>query len=241
MIPPCKILEWDSSFFDRRIARLIPPRLTPAILTAVDDWVLQHQIECVYFLCDAADGESIALAEQHGFHLTDIRLTLETSLGAGGTTGTETLPVHPVIPEQIPALKAIARASHTATRFYQDSHFQRSQCEALYETWIEKSCAGDADMVFTIQLEGEVAGYITCHLDSGAGGHIGLLAVAEVARGQGGGQALVQAALRWFQSRHITHVTVVTQGGSPQAQRLYQRCGFISRSVELWFHYWPTP
>jgi hypothetical protein len=31
---------------------------------------------------------------------------------------------------------------------------------------------------------------------------------------------------------------VVTQARNVPAQRLYQKCGFITRSVELWFHRW---
>ena len=31
---------------------------------------------------------------------------------------------------------------------------------------------------------------------------------------------------------------VVTQGRNIAGQRLYQRCGFLTRSVELWYHKW---
>ena len=240
MVPPCEILEWDSSFFGIRIARLNVRRLTAATMTALDNWALKNQIKCVYFLCEATDVGSIVLAEQHGFHLADIRMTLETSLSAGRIGTGEILPVRRATSEQTEALKAIARSSHKETRFYQDSHFEPARCDALYETWIEKSCKGNADMVFTVQLDEIVAGYITCHLDSESVGHIGLLAVADIVRGKGIGSALVHAALNWFNERQRSLVTVVTQGRSLQAQRLYQRCGFVSRSVELWYHYWPA-
>lgn len=240
MIPSFEILEWDSSFFGRRIARLVARHLTAATLTDLDEWVLKNQIECVYFLCEAADAESIALAEQHRFHLADIRMTLESRLRTDRIDSCETLSVRKATSEQTEALKAIARSSHKETRFYQDPHFQLSRCDALYETWIEKSCKDYADVVFTVQLGEMVAGYITCHLDSESAGHIGLLAVADIVRGKGVGSALVHAALNWFNDQQRSLVTVVTQGRSTQAQRLYQRCGFISRSVELWYHYWPA-
>jgi len=240
MVAPCEILEWDSSFFGRRIARLGVRRLTAAILTNLDDWVVKNQIECIYFLCQAMDSESIALAEEHRFRLADIRVTLETRLNADQVHACENLLVRRASAGQMGALKAIARLSHKETRFYHDPHFQQSRCDALYETWIEKSCNGYADMVYTVELGEIVAGYITCHLDNETAGHIGLLAVSEIARGKGVGSALIHAAMNWFAGQQRSLVTVVTQGRNIGAQRLYQRCEFVTRSVELWYHYWPT-
>jgi len=31
----------------------------------------------------------------------------------------------------------------------------------------------------------------------------------------------------------------VTQGSNIAAQRLYQRSGFLPKSVQLWYHFWP--
>jgi dTDP-4-amino-4,6-dideoxy-D-galactose acyltransferase len=235
----CEILEWDTSFFGRRIGRLVARRLSAATLVNLDDWVARNQIEGVYFLCEAADAESIALAEQHKFHLADIRVTLENCQpGAERICANEDLLVRRACSEQMEALKAIARSSHTDTRFYQDPHFQPSQCDGLYETWLEQSCTGDANMVLAAELGGKVAGYITCHLDSDVVGRIGLFAVAESARGHGVGTALIRAALGWFSDERRSRVTVVTQGRNVRGQRTYERCGFTTRSVELWYHYW---
>ncbi len=239
MVPPYEMLEWDSSFFGRRIARLVVRRLTAAALISLDDWVVKNQIDCVYFLCEAADSESIALAEQHRFHLADIRMTLENSLRIDRIDSRTTMSVRKAYAGQMEELKAIARSSHKETRFYQDPHFQTSRCDTLYETWIEKSCNGYADMVFTVELGEIVAGYITCHLDSEGVGHIGLLAVAGIARSKGVGSALIHASLNWFAGQQRSLVTVVTQGRNIRAQKLYQRCGFVTRAMELCYHYWP--
>ncbi len=81
-------------------------------------------------------------------------------------------------------------------------------------------------------------GYISCHLDGGARGRIGLFGVAYQARAHGAGTALVHAALGWFGQREVRTVTVVTQGNNSPAQQLYEHCGFLPASTMLWYHYW---
>ena len=69
-------------------------------------------------------------------------------------------------------------------------------------------------------------------------GQIGLVGVSAEARGRGVGHALVNHALDWFTRNDVEAVAVVTQGGNVAAQRLYQRCGFLTESVQLWYHKW---
>jgi ribosomal protein S18 acetylase RimI-like enzyme len=44
--------------------------------------------------------------------------------------------------------------------------------------------------------------------------------------------------VRWFSEEGVEVVSVVTQARNVRAQRLYQRYGFTTRSVKLWFHRW---
>jgi dTDP-4-amino-4,6-dideoxy-D-galactose acyltransferase len=236
----CEVLDWDSGFFGRRIARLLQPRLSARVLAVTQAWMARSQIECLYFRCSSTDSQSIALAERHGFDLVDIRVTLERQSANSLGFSEANLPVVKARPEQVAQLQAIARLSHKDSRFYQDSHFDATRCDELYAAWIENSCRGYADAVFASELEQSAVGYITCHLEGHAEGRIGLLAVSENARRGGVGSALVKAALEWFRARQRFHVSVVTQGRNIGSQRLYQRCGFVTSSVELWYHYWPA-
>jgi dTDP-4-amino-4,6-dideoxy-D-galactose acyltransferase len=234
----CNYLDWDSEFFSRRIARVASNRLTEETLKGVLSWSEENSIDCLYFLADAADKESAALAADNGFRFVDIRTTYERPLASDEDFGEKAPEIRLSIPEDIPALRSIAGVSHRDSRFYFDPNFSESACNALYETWIEKSCQGYAHAVLVAEIDGRAVGYISLHLDEGNVGQIGLIAVGADAKGHGLGKKLINESLRWFASQGVGRVTVVTQGRNVVAQRLYQRFGFMLTSVEVWYHRW---
>src|SRR5262249_21398752 len=124
---PCEFLEWDSDFFGCRIARLIAARLDAETHEHVRSWCQFHRIDCIYFLADPDDAESVRTAEDNGFRFVDIRITLAYEAGEGMPLGSErsleTNGIRPSRPEDVPGLRAIAGASHRSTRFYHDPHF----------------------------------------------------------------------------------------------------------------------
>jgi dTDP-4-amino-4,6-dideoxy-D-galactose acyltransferase len=185
------------------------------------------------------DPDTIRLAEDNRFHLVDIRVTLECHLNTA-LVGKSDLheSIRPFTPDDIPALRSIARESHHDSRFYHDPHFPKSLCDKLYETWIENSCNGYADAVLVAELDRQPVGYITCRKLDQTTGQIGLLGVHGDLQGRGLGQSLVREALRWFSEYNIGIISVVTQGRNCQAQRVYQQCGFMTYALQLWFHRW---
>jgi dTDP-4-amino-4,6-dideoxy-D-galactose acyltransferase len=234
----CERLEWDSQFFGRRIARFKGAFLTEPDIDNIRIWCEDNRIDCLYFLANSTDARTSRLAERNNFNLVDIRVTLEITLKAKPATSQAGLNVRSALARDIPMLQTIARASHRDSRFYYDGNFPGSLCDALYEVWIEKSCRGWAQTVLVAEDGGEPVGYISCHLPTPTTGKIGLVGVGQKAQGKGLGKGLVDAALRSFTEQGVESVMVVTQGRNVRAQRLYQRCGFVTRSVELWFHKW---
>jgi dTDP-4-amino-4,6-dideoxy-D-galactose acyltransferase len=233
----CRYLSWDSEFFQRRIARADIERLTEESLRKVTDWCSLNRIDCLYLLAAADDPRTIRLLEASGFILVDIRTTLEMRI-KGDQAVADRGRIRQARIEDIPILRKIAADSHGDSRFFSDGHFSEDKCRALYETWIEKSVNGWAKMVFVAELADQPVGYITCNVTADSG-EIGLLGCSLEAQGQGLGSQLVKASLDWFREKGATEVTVVTQGRNVRAQRAYQRAGFVTRSVQLWFHYWP--
>ncbi|MEP7359390.1 MAG: GNAT family N-acetyltransferase, partial [Anaerolineales bacterium] len=233
----CDFLEWDSEFFGARIARLKTATPDAAGMQAALAWCRRERIDCLYFLADSTNPAASDLAQDHQFRLVDLRVTLAGAARAN-TAAASPASLRAAEPSDAERLKAIARVSHRDTRFYADEHFPAGRCDALYETWIEKSVNGYADCVLMAEENGQALGYVACHLKPAAAGQIGLLAVAPGAQQRGLGQHLLRAALDWFHGHGVERVTVVTQGRNVKAQRLYQRAGFVTESIHLWYHAW---
>jgi len=236
----CKFLDWDSEFFRCQIARIIPNRLTSKDIGAIFRWCRDRSIDCLYFLADVDDPATVFEAEANEFHLVDIRITLERLIEAIPSANRRAFQgvIRPSKISDVPALRAMAKLSHRDSRFYYDGRFSRSRCDALYTTWIEKSCNGYANIVFVSEIGGVPAGYVSCHLAKQARAQIGLLGVHGNFWGKGIGEGLLNESLRWFAEQGAKRVAVVTQGRNCSAQRLYERCGFVTQSVQLWYHRW---
>jgi dTDP-4-amino-4,6-dideoxy-D-galactose acyltransferase len=216
--PVCTYLEWDSQFFQRRIARLNRHRLDQATMAECAHWCRQHRID----------------------HLTDIRVTLERVVIPEDFAANSFDGFRHAREDDLRALRTIARTSHHDTRFYFDGHFEQEKCDLLYATWIENSFRGFAQAVLVAEADGEPAAYLTCHLNDQAS-QIGLVGVGEGHRGKGLATKLVRAFLSWSREQGARRALVVTQGRNLPAQRLYQRNGFITSSVDLWYHRWFAP
>ena len=240
---PCKLLPWDTEFFGCRLGRVCGDTLSPELVVQIDDWSRSNQIHGLYFLARADAPATIQTAEQNGFGLVDIRVTLARELMNSDSSAGANLPagvrVRPVQPEDLPGLQVMARTGHQDTRFFNDGHFPRQRVEEFYSTWITLESQGRAQSVFVAARGRQPLGYASCHLESGASdGQIGLVGVAPEARGQGIGTGLVQTAVDWFRTQGARKVTVVTQGKNLAAQRLYQKCGFLGWNLQLWYHKW---
>ena len=240
---PCELLTWDSEFFGFRIARAWASRLTPTILRAITEWCEENHVECLYFLADSDDRDTIHLAEQNEFRLVDIRVTMTHDREGEPARRAQELPsaihIRSAQAGDVLVLRKIAGGSHTLSRFHFDRCIPSDLSQSFYQQWIENSCQGYADKVWVAEWDGRLSGYITCHLPgNGAPARIGLLGVDPGYHGHGLGKALVNQALTWFDHEHLHPIEVVTQGRNIPAQRLYQKCGFTVRTLQLWYHRW---
>lgn len=233
-------LPWDSRHFGFPIARANLRRLDLDSNRDLEAACRDQNIECLYFLADAADQSTIENLLAGGYDFVDIRLTLagqvndvprvSESAGVDCRMGSE-LDLQTLLP--------IVENSFTQSRFFVDRRFGSVKASSMYQIWLEKSLTTDyADAVVVAEMAERPVGFVTCHLQKTGEANIGLVGVADSARGLGCARGMVGHAAIWLAEKGIDRLNVVTQGRNLSAQRLYQRCGMVTRSVELWFHKW---
>jgi len=231
---------WDSAFFGASIAQITARRATAEGLSVAVEQARQESIDCLYFLADADEAETVRAAEANGFALVDVRLTLDCAIDRAAKTVPSPVDgtIRPARSEDLPRLMALARLSHRQTRFHADPRFDPARSDELYAQWIERSVGGDlADAVWVVDVDQTPRGYITASRGA-AVTSIGLIAVDPEYRGRGYGDRLLRTMIHWSASQGADLVSVVTQGRSAPAVRFYERAGFTASTVEFWYHRW---
>jgi len=231
-----QILDWDSAFFARRMARVEPAALSAGHAAETEAWARREGVACAYLLIPADDQPAIDAAGRHGFGLVDVRVTLET-VATAPFDGPAPSGVRGAVAADVEGLQTIARGSHHDGRFYADQHFDRRRCDDFYAEWIAASCRGWSDHVFVADEGAGVIGYVTMHLRNGRS-EMGLVGVDEASRGRGVASRLLVAARRWAAEHDTTRLVVITQGRNRVAMSFYQAAGFQVIDIGLWYHRW---
>jgi len=242
--------SWDMSFFGLTIARVEGDTLTADQAREMDAWCIGQKVALCVLLADSDHTPTAHVAAQSGYQMIDFRVTLDRDMSAPIPTPKHQTRTYQ--PSDLSGLEAIARASFTDSRFLIDPFFPaKERSKEMYGHWLRRRC-GDmsaigsfppADHIVVADFEGEPAGFVTCLLrppdaDGRLVGAVDLVAVDQRARGLYIGESMVCAALAWFQAQGCHTVEVVTQGRNVRAQRTYQRCGFVSRRAQTWYHKW---
>jgi len=242
MTEPGEVLEWDSMFFGKRIARARTRTISPEEVQPLADWCVEQSVDCLYFLADGQDAASRGTLAKAGFVFVDVRMTLTRTLNDSRdpavVPGGDAVALRTAIPTDLPDLARIARVAHGDSRFFVDTGFGEDRARGLFDRWIAGSVSGElADVTHVAADEEGPIGYLTCSV-RGETGSIGLLGVDERARGRRVGTRLIQAGLRTMRDHGAVTASVVTQGTNIAAQRAYQTSGFRTADVSLWYHRW---
>ncbi len=245
MNPHVEKLPWDTDFFSMPIGRIKTTALSDDTVRSILINARQEGLRCLYFEADPNDLSTVLTAERNGFHLVDVRVTLEYPFENHPAPSLrhpipDDLVVNTAAETDLPRLEEIAMEIGQFSRYTFDNNFQRGQDKRLYQLWIKNSLQGMADVVFVARWaddNGNAVGLIACVKRN----DISLIQLAGVHhehRQKGVGTGLVQCALDWAKSRESRTMQVVTQARNVPAQRLYQQMGFFTRSMTLYYHKW---
>lgn len=167
--------------------------------------------------------------EGAGYRLVDVSLLFERDAAPPAAVDAA---VRLVRPGEDDALAQRFAEVFTLTRFAVDPFVSTAAAAELHRRWIKNSCNGRADAVLVAELNGQLAGFVTCRVDAATEtGGIELIAVDSAHRGLGAGRKLMTGAQQWFASR-VKRVQVRTQANNALAVGLYQACGFRVRLGE---------
>lgn len=111
---------------------------------------------------------------------------------------------------------------------------------AGYARFLESQVDDDATVVLVAERRQRIVGYVFAAVEPLSWkdlrdecGVIHDLLVADDARGQGTGEGLLDAAIRWLEERRMPRVVLGAAAQNENARRLFERRGFRATMIEL--------
>lgn len=232
MIRP-ELLPWDTEHFGRQIGRADLDAPTIEDIEALDAEAEAMGLDCLYVRLGQPTfaGASVDL-QSAGFRLVDVALTLSAPVRVDESRVMCSTPVESS--DRLPDLDPILDVLAPWSRFAADPAFGEKAARSMYEAWIRRAADADDELLTVVEgSRGNIVGLVA--VAAPAHPSIGLLAVAQP--GQGLGDQLVQAGMRWAAERG-ERLETVTQARNGTALRFYERHGFRTLSSTYVFHRW---
>ena len=224
-------LDWDSAFFQLRIAKAIVASEGDVKELYEQAGELRNQYDLVYI-----------------FSKPDLEIPLEQAVlidkkAVFSLCNPGFFDINPHIlcwePSQgVESLIPLALVSGKHSRFKLDSSLPAGSYERLYTRWIEQSVNRVmATDVFCYMMDGIPRGLATLDFHDGQG-VIGLVAVDDDYQHHGIGKALIRQVISYVHDLKGKRLSVATQIDNEPACRLYSGCGFSLESITKIWHWW---
>jgi dTDP-4-amino-4,6-dideoxy-D-galactose acyltransferase len=182
--------------------------------------------------------EKESILEQYNGLMADEKVTFVKELGGNGLPEPDSHIISYAGPEVSSQLLTLAWESGIYSRFKVDPHFKNDEYKHLYKKWIERSVSREIAKDVLVYMDGAVTGGMITLGEKNNRGDIGLVAVAELARGKGIGKKLMIAAENAFKKMGYQQVQVVTQGINTPAMKLYENSGYTIDERIYYYHFW---
>jgi ribosomal protein S18 acetylase RimI-like enzyme len=238
-------LDWETAFFGAPMGALIKVAQPDESGLLPQSNALAHELRSALreaeldgyrhlsYRVDAKDLPAIWAAERTGLRLMDVAVDL--SYRFGSPLSLPQRAVRAGTPDDVPAMRAMTRGAFGLTRFAVDPFFTPEQVDDFYATWATNLFNGLAEYVVVADIDGQLAGFVSCKLSENGQGRIPLVATASQFQRRGIARDLLAAALAWFSDNGCTLAHVKTQAANSAAAALYERAGFTLSHTELTF------
>lgn len=227
-------LEWDSSFFRKKIAKIVVNDIDS--IPTIRDIVKNNEYDVIYLFSPVSifnDISKLFGSDKQFFHV-DRKITLELNLESNSLNSYDVfddISIAPFVSEEIINL---AYDSGHLSRFYKDERFREYFCD-LYKIWIEKDFSNGC--IFIKKIKDKIVGLVSVTICNDIA-NIGLVAVNSDYRGNGIGVQLFRSLFSHLMEQNIKSCRVVTQSDNIPALKLYNKVGFKTIDVIDVWHYW---
>ena len=236
-----KLLKWDTSFFGFPVAIIKKNTINKKSIKKIINFCKKYKIKLLMFSCNPKNPENVILAEKYKFHFADMRLIFEKDISNYKLKKQLPKNLQCTLAKQKDekSLKKISKDIYKDSRYYFDRNFDKNKIKEFYLNWISKSLNGKLDdYVFMLVQRKNPIGYITIKHFNKHTVRIGLVGIDSKKKNKGFGKMILTNVLMKLKNKGINKIYVVTQGRNYNAQRLYQKCGFVTSSAEIWYHLW---
>jgi len=220
-------LEWDSNFFGYNVGKL---QLLPNQELDMEEFLSASKaFKLVYIYTDREiDHTACTLVDKKVTLLAD---TSANDLKSNIVSFDEQK--HPY-----DQLQCLALQSGIYSRFKLDANFKNNEYIKLYTHWLAQSLKKDKALDVFVAENNVIEGFITLEEKSDSVSSIGLIAVSDLARGQGLGGELVKKTIDASFNMGYKQIQVVTQLQNEAALTLYNKFKFKITNVTNIYHYW---
>ncbi|TNG91878.1 dTDP-4-amino-4,6-dideoxy-D-galactose acyltransferase [Pasteurellaceae bacterium USgator11] len=232
--------QWESEFFGQRIAKLqfLPAQtaLSPEFNKPEfnQESAVWHDFDLVQCKLHADQLSQIHQLQSLGFEFVEGELDFCLSLNQGmqSDSGFSIAAIG-----DIEQLEAIFGSAFLSSRFRQP-WFSAEQNSRFYRTWIRKAVLAQFDDLCLLlkNQHNEIQGAISLRAIDSTQARVGLLAVAEHARGRGIAKQLLQSAVNWCLQQQKQQLWIATQANNRQAINLYQKQARLEQ-ISYWFYH----
>jgi len=238
-----ELLEWDTHFFKKPMARISFFLLNTKALS------LDISAKLLSFLLDKAKENKIVhidvrvntdnlfyswALQKSGFITVDIRANFELSLEGRSTNSKDKrgdCAIRFARGSDLSQLQEICAESFILSRFCVDPFFTKEETEDFHQAWVENIINDSSNVILVAEHNSEIIGFIACHLNNGCG-VIDLITTKNGFREKGIGTRLISELMDCIKDK-ADSLKVSTQIYNYAAVNLYAKSGFNLKKTEI--------
>jgi ribosomal protein S18 acetylase RimI-like enzyme len=231
-----EFLEWDSNFFDFKVAKIIDEKLNAVELEKILKELKKVNTKLVYWASNSDYEIPSEIAETFDVFLTGQRIVFIKNIHSADITK-KSLPITKIkkykkTKPDNDLIDLVINGSKYS-RFYVDPKISQKQYEDLHKLWITNSVKNNT--IFYCIEKDKIIAFISLN-QKNKRGNIDFIVVNNAYRGKGLAKALLYQAHEWFSTNGFKTVQAVTQKENIAACKMYEKLGYTIEKTENFYH-----